>query len=289
MLDNKSDLRRGLFIIILSLLLSIQYANGATADFWIIENPAALLLYNRYVQRLTDNENEQLTAFSAWQILELNIVLSDQYTRVIKTQQDRDVYFIQVTASGEPVNQDSAGQISTIKNAQILGDTVRISTNGRLFIKSGNKRFSLSEGMLVKRLFVHRGTTFGKTLTGQNAGWIEGNGPKNWEAFHSSSNNQAFENQLFSRIDQIFQSYNTRFNRLFDTMNQRYNEQYTPPQWIAMNSPVDLRYTLEPYDYRTRLSGTRSFLVQELTDLLYGSDYHLIEGNDQIIITKKSR
>ena len=72
-------------------------------------------------------------------------------------------------------------------------------------------------------------------------------------------------------------------------MNQRYNEQYTPPQWIAMKSPVDLRYTLKPYDYRTRFPGSTSFLIQELTDLLYGSDYHLIQGSDQIIITKKSR
>ncbi len=289
MLGNKSDFQRGFYIPFLSLLLLTQYASGATADFWIIENPAALLLYNRYEQRLTANEKERLATFSAWQILDRDMVLSDQYTRVIKTQLDRDIYFIQISASGELVNRAGAGKISTIKNAQIPGDTVRISSSGRLFIKSGNKRFSLSEGMLLKRLFVHRGTTFGKTLTGQSAGWIEGNGPKNWEVFHSSRNNQAFENQLFSRIDQIFESYNTRFNRLFDYMNQRHNERYTSPQWVSMKSPVDLRYTLEPYEYQTRFPSSRSFLIQELADLLYGSDYHLVEGNDQIIITKKSR
>ena len=70
MLGNKSDFRQGFFIPFLLLLLLIQYAKSATADFWIIENPAALLLYNRYEQRLTGIEKEQLATFSAWQILE---------------------------------------------------------------------------------------------------------------------------------------------------------------------------------------------------------------------------
>ncbi len=262
---------------------------STVSEYWIIEKPTALVLYNQYEQRLTDTEKSLLPGFSAWRILENDHVMSDQFSHTIKTELDRKIFYIQISIEGEPVNVSQAGQIRTFKNARVQGDTVRIKNSGRLSLQSGDKHHDLSEGMLIQRIFHYRNKTFARDIAGKTTGWIEGNGPAHWEAYLPANSDQALEKQIFSRVDRIFKSYNKRLDKLFTYLNKQYDKSQISPQWIAEKSPLYLKYTLVPLDYRNRFSDSQSYLVQELHDLLYGSIYKLSATNGQIVISKLSR
>ncbi len=262
---------------------------STVSEYWIIEKPAALVLYNQYEQRLTDTEKSLLPGFSAWRILENDHVMSDQFSHTIKTELDRKIYYIQISVEGEPVNGSQAGQINTFKNARVQGDTVRIKNSGRLSLQSGDKQHDLSEGMLIQRIFLYRNRTFARDIAGKTTGWIEGNGPANWEVYLPANSDQALEKQIFSRVDRIFKSYNKRLDKLFTYLNKQYDKSQISPQWIAEKSPLNLKYMLVPLDYRNRFSDSQSYLVQELHDLLYGSAYQLSATDGQIVISNLSR
>jgi hypothetical protein len=266
-----------------------QTARDEKSDFWIIEAPSALVIYNQYEQRLSAEEKAALGSFSAWRILDFNHLLSDFYTHTIKTEQSGLIYFFQISDTGELVNHAQAGKIQKIANATVLGDTVQILKNKNLILNSGNSDFALSEGSLLQRLFTHRGKTFARYLNGQVYGWVSGNQVAGWKIYHGSEKNKAVENRIFEQVDIIFNSYNSRLKKLFVYFNNKNQSQYDYPQWVGQKNPSLLIYRFQPVQYSGKFDKSRSFLIQELHDLLYGSEYVIAENLEEIIICKSNR
>jgi hypothetical protein len=278
------------FILFLLIgLLSGQEARDKRSTFWIIENPAALVLFNQYEQRITEHEKNVLPDHSAWRIIDKDYVFSDQFTRTVKTSLNRNTYFIQIDEEGTPVNKELSGSIEIIKNVRIQSDTVRIITDDRLSLKHGTTTTSLSTGMLIERLFQYRRKTFGRDISRNISGWIVGNGPANWEIYIPDNSDLALEKQLFDRVDHIMTSFNKRIDNLFAFLNNRYGFSNLSPQWNIERSEAYLKYTLTPRSYMKQFTQSQSYLVQELSDLLYGSNYQLSATDGQIIILKSSR
>jgi hypothetical protein len=266
-------------------LLGIIPAFGQTADYWIIENPSALVIYNQYEQRLTSADKSLFRHFSAWQILSQDQLLSDQYTHVARTRHDQQIYYLQLADGKNLVNREQAGNIEMIKNARALGDTIRIKKGGRLSLKSGNKLRKLSEGMLFQRLFNEGSETFVQELDGTVSGWLKGS-LTDFEIFHTDKKAAAYEAKLFDQVNRIFQSYNQRLEKLFAHLNKRYNKSLPPPKWERNVSSSLLAYSLHPASYQTQFPVTRTFLIQELNDLLHGSEYTLVLDEASITIRK---
>ena len=280
------------FILFIVLFISFCYGQEVwhtTSDYWVIENPSALVIYNNYEQKLKKNEKSLLPEFSAWQIIETDHILSDQFTNTIKTKYDQKIYFIQVSSEGKLVNDSLAGQINKIRKAIVKGDTLRIKTSDQLLLQQGEKRISLSEGMLIQRIFLYRNKTFATDIANNISGWIEGNGLKHWESYVPAGSDLALEKQIFSRIEHIFVSYNTRLDKLFTHLNNVYNTAKVSPQWRSEESSSNVKYTMGPEEYINQFSESQSYLIQELNDLLYGSEYQLSAVDGQIIISKSSR
>ena len=223
-----------------------------------------------------------------WQILDADHVFSDAFTQTVKTRLVRQVFYIQVTDDGEPVNSDLAGEIDIIRNARSQGDTVRIKTSDRLSLQSGSRETSLMKGMLIERLFRYQNKYFCRDITGNISGWMSGNGPSNWEIYEPDKSDLVLENQIFVRVDKIFSSYNTRLDKLFSFMNGHYGASKSSPRWIVEKSPQLLKYNLTPQTYQSRFPDSQTYLIQELEDLLYGSIYSLSATDGQIIIHKSS-
>jgi hypothetical protein len=274
------------FLILLTASLSGQEPRETMSKYWIIEDPSKLIIFNQYEQRLTELEKTTLPGYSAWRILEEDYAFSDQFTHTAKAGLNKKIFYIQLSDDGEPVNKDLAGEFDIIKNARILGDTVRIKTNGRLSLQSGVNQTPLIEGMLVERLFRYRNKTFGKDIAGNVSGWIVGNGPENWEIYIPDKSDLALENQIFTRVDRIVTSYNTRLDKLFSFLNSHYGNSNPSPRWIVEKSPAYLKYVLTPQTYQKRFSGSQTYLIQELNDLLYGSIYQLSATDGQIVIIR---
>jgi len=258
------------------------------SDYWIIENPSSLIIYDNYEQRLTENAKNLLAKFSAWRIVDPNHTLSDQFTNTIKTEHNQKVYFIQVSSDGELINGSLAGQTNIFRKAKIQGDTLRVARSNRISLQHGDSLITLSEGVLIQRIFVYRNRTFARDIASNISGWIKGNGPANWEAYLPKNSDLVLEQQIFSRINHIFNSYNARLDKLFTFLNKLYNKSKISPQWQSEKTPTYLKYTIGPTEYMNQFSDSQAFLVQELHDLLYGSFYQLSSVDGQIIIIKSS-
>jgi hypothetical protein len=274
------------FLLLFSSLLFSQGLRGTKSDYWIIENPAALVIYNQYEQRLAESEKHSLPGYSAWRILAAQHILSDQFTLTAKTEFNHRLYFIQLIEDEGPVNKSRAGKIDVIKNARIEGDTLRVTSDGRISIERNSKLETLSQGVLLERLFKHRNKFFVRDLSSDISGWIGGNLSAHVERYVPEKTDLALERQLFSRVNQIFTSYNTRLEKLFGFLNTQHTGTKPSPTWLADKSSSQLKYTLSPATYRTRFQESQSYLVQELKDLLYGSTYQVSATDGQIIISK---
>ena len=286
---NWYRLRGYLFAAALMLGIVSSVKDSNADDYLIIENPAALVIYYQYEQRLNSNAKTQLRSNSAWRILVRDQVLSDQFTHTLKVTFNQTVYYIQIDDKGYPVNQDNAGEIQKLQNVKSLGDTVQIKTSGKLSIDSGRDRFKLSHGMLLQRLFSYRGKTFVRQIGGQSSGWIVGKSSANWQIFHQEIDETLQEEKLFAQVDRIIERYNTRIEKLFIYLNNQHNLEFVAPQWVVRRSPAYLSYQFQPSDYQKQFNGSRSYLVQEVRDLLYGSAYQLNEQDSHITIRKTSR
>ena len=277
------------FLALLAGLTFGQSTGSSRSDFWIIENPSVLVIYNQYEHRISEDEKSRLPGFSAWKILKQEHLLSDQFTYTLKAELVRQVFYIQLTDQNEVVNKSLAGRIEFVKNASVSGDTIQVKSNGRLSLRQGPDRILLSEGVLIERLFTHRKKTFGRDLTNNLFGWIEGDISRNSEPYTPENTDLAIEKQLFSRVDQIFTTHNNRLDKLFSVLNTEYETSKSSPFWVADISPAILKYTLTPSMYKDGYAESQSYLVQELSDLLYGSNYQLSASNGQILIFKSSK
>ena len=175
--------RKSLYFLIFVAGLLIQNTKSLADEFWIIENPSALVIYDVYEQRLTGTEKSDLSSFSAWHIIENNQTLSDQFTPVVKTVYDRKTYFFQSSTDGQLAGEAEAGKIEKIIHAQILNDTVRVIKNNRLSLKSGINRYPLAKGTVLHRIFQTKKKIYVLNLTDRVSGWVEGDSKKNWEVF----------------------------------------------------------------------------------------------------------
>jgi len=266
-------------------LLGIIPAFGQTADYWLIENPSALVIYNQYEQRLTSADKSAFRHFSAWEVLSRDQLLSDQYTRVARTRYDQNIYYLQLTDAQNLVNHEQAGKIEMIKNARPLSDTIRVRQSGQLHLESGKEFQELPEGMLLQRRFNFGNKTFVQELDGPLSGWLKGH-LTDFEIFHTDKRADAYEAKLFEQVNRIFQTYNQRLEKLFSHLNKRYKKSLPPPKWERNVSSSLLTYSLHPASYQTHFPVTRAFLIQELNDLLHGSEYTLVLDEESITIRK---
>jgi hypothetical protein len=264
-------------------------AISENAEYWIIENPAALVIYDQYEQRLNLNEKSAFMAFSAWQILSPSQLLSDQFTRVVKTRYDKQLYFLQLTEQDALVNREQCGKLEVIKNAIVLNDTIQIKNSGRFFLDNGQSRQPLGEGLLLKRQFQSGQRIFVYDTGRQIYGWLLGGGFADYEIYHADTKTEAYTSRLFQQVNRIFEHYNQRFVKLFDYLNQRSNQSRRPPQWVGNPSFSQRTYLMQPANYQSLFPQTQTYLLQELKDLLHGSKYTLDAKAGAITIKQMSR
>jgi len=290
MIKNTGNIyyRNHLFAFFIFFLPFIFQIGIRAETFWIIENPSALIISNHYEQRLTLSEKAAFQTSSAWQILSEDHMLSDQFTKSVKVVHKQKIFYFQQSESGEIINQQEAGSIQIIKNTDILGDTIRIKQADHLFLNTSKEQIALTEGTLLIRLFKYKNRFFVENLNNNPDGWILLRNSEGWEKYHLDTVEVAYEDQLFVQINGIFDDYNHRLSKLFKYLNTKYETHHPLPHWSGDKSPSMISYKIEPNSYRNRFSTTKSYLIQELRDLLHGSQFQVAEDKNQIIIHKKS-
>jgi len=259
---------------------------AAPEEIWLIEHPANLYIYNRYEQRLNESEKAHLRSNSPWRILDLNFVLSDQFTRTVKAEFEQNIYFLQTEENGDLINQAAAGLIEKINPNTILSDTIKATTDGLIFRQLPGNVDSLSSGTLLLRFFKYKQRFYVKHIDTQLYGWISEKNSDKWEIFHRPSTADAYEQYLYDRIDRVVAAYNLRLRKLFEYLNRTNQQLKPPPQWIRTRTPAYVSYTFQIDSTGQPFRNSHAYLLRELSDLLYGTAYSVRKVNGELVISK---
>jgi len=280
---------RNYLVIFFTFFLPFLYHSEIRAEtYWIIEDPSALIIYNQYEQRLDNSEKIAFRKFSAWKIISQKHFLSDQFTSTLKTSFRNKIYYFQRAQTGELINKANAGHIEVLRNAQVIGDTIRIKRTDHVFLVDTDERTGLSEGTLLKRRFKYQNRYYVEDLVTRKPGWIKLPNPNLWEKYQKEYQDPAPDDQILVQIDHIFHTYNSRLSKLFDYLNTKYKTRHPLPRWSSEKTVSSIRYKIEPNSYRNRFNDTQFYIMQELRDLLHGSSLQVATERNQIIISTKS-
>jgi hypothetical protein len=288
MIKSVKRLFANIFLFFLCFLF-IDHSPGLADTFWIIENPSALVIYNHYEQRISASDFAAFSKYSLWQILKNNVMLSDQFRHALKAAYQKQIFYIQISSDGNILNRPAAGKIIVIDNAQLLGDTIQVLGQYQMSALNGTAPISLTDGSLLLRLFYAGGKTYLEDLNNGRSGWIKDINNYRWRKYHPVKSENIYDKQIFQEINNIFHSFNERFEKLFVYLNHQYQEQHEIPQWTKQLSPEGITYSLEPAVFRNRFPETQSYLIKRLQDLLKGSDYLVGSGDGIIKILKTKR
>jgi hypothetical protein len=277
-----SGIFRAAFVVIYIAVFSIitVSAGDKPDEVWIIGNPSELVVFNRYQQRLSRSECLGLPHNGPWWIQHKAFLLSDNFTRAVKTEFENNVYFLQTNDDGDLVNQSSTEILEKINPAEIYHDTLRVISENLMMRQPGNDELSMRREDLACRIFRFRNRIFIKDLDSGSYGWIPEKNDAGWVIYHPPSTVEEYEHFLYARVDRIIQDYNTRLQRLIEYLNTRYNRQKNPPQWVMQKSPAGLHYRFGSGTEFQDFLKSRDYLIQELKDLLHGTGYDLrVDGN----------
>lgn len=113
------------------LLFFMAYSINAT-QFYLIEKPSSLIIYNSYEARV--NDMSIFLSYSPFEIVQKDGTLGDGISEVIKVKYLGDIYYILKDDDGNIDGAKNAGKIKTI-NTTVSNDT--LVAIGSPVVKSG--------------------------------------------------------------------------------------------------------------------------------------------------------
>ncbi|MGD9900123.1 MAG: hypothetical protein AB7T22_13450, partial [Calditrichaceae bacterium] len=268
------------FMIIISRLPSGAQTSVGKADFFVCENPRALIIKNRFQQNLSESELNSLSPFAPWRIIQENSLLSDQFTEAMKVSFKNQIYYILKNETGGIIYTGDVGKADIYRNCLMVQDTIEI-TRDRLISFSnqysgdGFNRY-LSGGERISRLFKYRSAYFSEVITARpEFGWIRLPGESGWRPFSNpqSVSNSIIPEPLRERIVAKFAQVNTTYNDYFTYFNKKRNRDKAIPRWVVVISNENISAELNPAEYTAPLSVSTKYLLNDLENILLGTGF----------------
>jgi hypothetical protein len=270
------------------LIFNILFAN--TGDYLIVENPAALHLLNSYEQRILQEEKSHLGTFVPFRIIDSNHLLSDSYTRAIKTSMEGQVYYIAQTAREELSNNFQAGTVQMYRNVHIVEDTVRIKQNNRVFIQMNQQKSgSAEEDELLVLIFEYKNDIYIKRITPPVCfGWIDKKQSKFWEKYiplQLINGEQNFPVYLINSIQAHIDDYNRLIQKLFVFFNHSTRSNIKIPSWNLLVEGNQITCRLENKPAGNNLEKSKEHLIRRIKNILPQHLVRIDQLDNTIILT----
>jgi hypothetical protein len=226
------------YIFVLNILICSALI-AANSDFLIVKDPAALYLLDVYEQRLSEEVKAALPSYTPFRILKDNLLLSDTYTRAIKTECGDKTYFLVKNNQDNLVNDFQSGKLTRITNARILADTIQIKQSNQVTLMSEQGHYTFAANELVQLIFQKNNRYYVKRLLPPVIyGWINSNRSRYWRKFTWANLNPAEKSEfpvyLVNSIQSQFEDYNRILRQLFTFFNQEQGEHRKIPSWILI-------------------------------------------------------
>jgi|GEM_PF-6167841 len=261
------------------------------ADFLLIESPQKLVIYNKYEQNISPAESRQLTPWQPLRIVDENIYLSDSFTRAMKVRLGRDTFFIIRDSETELRNQQLAGQLVTLKKAQVLSDSLQIISPDNLqSLQTPDGKitaFDLRSGMKLQREIVYRGYSFVRTTElPLRYGWIKlpRRVGKSWQPMERATQDQSIDT-ILPQLQYQVNALNELYIKLYAHLNQKHGKNESPTQW-QFSKTSEQELLLSPGNQESSPVG--ELLWENLRRSLAGSAFTTELDGYNIRIKRKS-
>jgi hypothetical protein len=287
-----------LYIFFTTALFSPGLAEEA--DFLIVENPAYLLVYNKYQQRLTFQESTRLLPYQPLRILEEDALLSDGYTPAMRVISGGETYFVIKDQEGNLANETEIGYHRVFENCAVLKDTVEILADGVVFLAKiptynatpQSKKFFLEKGDRVLRLFSKGGFVYVRKLgLATDFGWSNltaGRQNTWWRIITKTTRRDtAIPPEISRRIEEKIREVNNTLEQLFDFFNRQTAQQKAVPQWEIEFNDTKITCALSNPAYREDFPESIRLLRNNLENMLLGTPYGVFYQEGQIEVRRK--
>ena len=259
------------------------FAYSQTADFLVVENPAALTIYNKYQQSISDQMQNQLVPFTPFQIIEKDELLTDQISHASRVLFEDNIYFILMDEEDNYIT-DKNEYVKLFKNCELLGDTIKIIRNNRVSIFSKPEYYNrmhqhsyLEENQYCLRMFRYKNLYYLK-IPGDSViyGWTQL--PRNgWEISHDSrAGLDIIPENLLSRLKIRIDAANQDYENFFGYFNKKYNMDDKIPYWNLDVSDYEIQGALNDPALAGHLTNSNRYLMQDIDNIFLGSNFTLL-------------
>jgi len=283
-------------VLILILFAAPLHARlQASTNYLLVEHPERLVVYNRYQQHITPEEQKLFMPFIPMKILDASAMLNDGFTSCMKIEFQARIFYLLKDDILEGAGKRALGFVRIVKNAVEVNDTVRlVSTKLMMFSPDKKKHHLLQSGKILVRYFCQRKQIFVK-LTGQRTeyGWINVSEKKNGKEYIALRPDQNHEEDALlsegmqKRIQSKFIEANKALKDLFAYFNHEAKAQKIVPQWRAISLECPYMYALEPEDYAGQFAESTNYLASDIDNILLGTNFTVVSHPGKIEINLK--
>jgi len=289
------------FAIIFGLSVSAPAQTaGEKADFLIVERPAGLLIYNKYQQKLSFQQQAKLLPYQPMQVLEENAHLSDGYTPCIKVRMDNRDYFVIKDEEGNFVNEGNIGYHNLFQNCTVLQDTTEVLSNRTIFISktptyqstNQSQKYFLQKGDRLLRLFSLRGYDYVMTLAVEkDFGWCnlsENTRNQSWRMVRQTARLQkGIPAEISQQIESNIQEVNFLLEQLFTYFNRESGENKPIPRWNIDATDTRITCSLNDPQYLGAFPESTRYLMNSLENAILGTPYSVFHDGGIIEVRRK--
>lgn len=274
------------------LLFTLSSLFAQRADYLIVENPAALIILDKYEQ----NSRLKILPFTPFRILEEHTLLSDDLTPALKAQTEEGPLFILRNEDGKIAGEDAAGYIHIFRKCTQLGDTIRVLRNKSIlfykkyFTVSANQRRYLQQGDILIRLFKYRQGYYLKRINRSPAyGWCRLPAGQSWLKLEGkTAGKPVLSEALRLRIKAFISRINRLYENYFAYFNRTYRDEYPPPGWQVSETEEGMKLVLTGIE-ADALIRSNEVLIRNLETLLLGSGFFIRQTDGTLQILPRLR
>ena len=251
------------------------------ADFFIVERPGALRIYDSYQQPVREPGREGILPFTPFKIVAWKTVMGDGLTPCsIVELQGKRFFLLRDAETRLLIGENRAGHLLTIRGAEILDDTLVVTAPRGVTLSPPGKSVStlLTTGDRLVRLFRSRDKTYGLAdRNGGAFGWIsfpEGAARSAASPLHDQAGAGSFSSvDIESRIRSTVDETNATLRRLYTFLDSESGIHLEPPQWSVERADGSIACLLRTAQPSTTYAESTAHLAKRIEGRLLGSGY----------------
>ncbi|MGA2507701.1 MAG: hypothetical protein ABSF80_09520 [Chitinispirillaceae bacterium] len=277
------------------LILHAVIAQGQD-DYFIVADPTIYTIYNQYQQPLSASEMAQFVAYAPFQIINKKVTLGDQITHAVEFLFQQKTYYLLMADDGKYTGEKSNTCRQIFFNVEAIGDTIETLADGLLMVSGTRRNVPITKGTLLIRVFKSGPRFYIAALNDRiTYGWSLLEPKRMWRKSARTifSKNAVKDTGLSETLKQRILTQIASANELYKTCFSHFNsltgDDKAVSQWrCEINGNCMYCKLVGPDGNADQLSISSQYLVQEIENLLMGTDFGVVCKKGEIVIEKRS-